>query len=204
MTKALTLALISALAVTPAAFAQTPAAPAAAPAAEQPLGGSVVPGVCLLSREAIFANAAVGKAASARLNELARAAQGEVDAERKPIETEVKALEGQPDNPQTRQKREALAKRWQALQDKAALASREIDATRAKALGRIAADVQPLIAQAYTAKRCGLLLDRNSALGGNFSNDLTPDVVKALDAKVQTMTFDRERLSTAPTAPAKQ
>lgn len=197
------LLLVPGLVAASAASAQTaasaPAAPAA-PAAAQPLGGPVVPGVCLLSREAIFANAVVGKAASARLAELTRAAQGEVDAERAPIEAEAKALEGQADNPQIRPRREALAKRWQALQEKAALAGREIEATRAKALGRIATDAQPLIAQAYAARKCGLLFDRGTALGGNFSNDLTADVVKALDAKVQTISFERERLA-APARP---
>ncbi|WP_333837450.1 OmpH family outer membrane protein [Novosphingobium sp.] len=168
-------------------------APAAAPQA-QPLGGPVIPGVCLLSREAIFANAAVGKAASARLQELTRAAQADVDAQRTPLETEARALEGQPDNAANKQKREALATRWQALQQKAAHTSREIEATRAKALERIANEAQPMIAQVYTAKKCGLLFDRGVALGGNFANDLTADVVRALDGRIQTITFERERL----------
>lgn len=176
--------------------------------ATQPLGGPLVPGVCLLSREAIYANAAVGKAATARLQELARAAQAEIDGERTPLEAEVKALDGQPDNAQTKQRREAVATRWQALQAKAAHNSREIEATRVKALQRIATDAQPAIAQVYGQKKCGLLLDRNAALGGNLGNDLTADVVKTLDAKVQTITFERERLpqqaATAPAASARR
>ncbi len=177
---------------------------AAAPAA-QPLGGPVVPGVCLLSREAVFANAAAGKAASARLTELARTAQAEVDAERAPIEAELRVLEGQPDGPARRQKAEALNARWQPLQQKAAVISREIEATRAKAMERIANEAQPIVAQAYAARKCGLLLDRASALGGNFANDLTAEVVKGLDQRMSTITFDRERLAqpAAPAAPAK-
>jgi Skp family chaperone for outer membrane proteins len=188
--------------VTPA-FGQTP--PPATPAA-QPLGGPLVAGVCLLSREAIYANAAVGKAATARLQDLARAAQGEIDTARTPIEAEAKALEGQSDSPQTRQRRDATAAKWQALQVKATHNSREIEATRVKALQRIANDAQPVIAQVYGQKKCGLLLDRNTALGGNFGNDLTADVVKGLDAKVQTITFEREQLPQqgAPSAPARQ
>ena len=178
-----------------------PSVPAAAPApAAQPLGGPVVSGVCLLSREAIFANAAIGKAASARLQELTRAAQAEVDAQRTPLETEAKALEGQPDNAANKQKREALATRWQALQQRAAHTGREIEATRAKALERIANEAQPVIAQVYTAKKCGLLFDRNVAMGGNFANDLTADVVRALDGRIQTITFERERLPEQPAA----
>lgn len=184
------------------------AAPAQAQPAPQgqPLGGPVIPGVCLLSREAIFANAAVGKAASARLNELTQAAQREVDAQRTPLETETRALEGQPDNAQTRQRRDQLAQRWQTLRALAAHNSQEIEATRVKAMGRIAGEAQPLIAQVYGQKKCGLLLDRSTVLGGNFANDLTADTVKALDARIQTITFERERLpqqAAAPAAPRK-
>lgn len=182
-----------------AAHAQTPAP--AQPAA-QPLGGPVIPGVCLLSREALFANAAVGKAATARLQDLTRTAQAEVEGQRKTIEAEAKALEGQPDNAQTKPKREAVATRWQALQRQAQQISREMEATRVKALDRIAVDAQPVIAQVYTAKKCGLLFDRGVAMGGNFANDLTADVVRALDAKVQTITFERERLPAQAPAPA--
>lgn len=197
----------------PAASAQAiGGAPGAAPAPAapqgQPLGGPVVPGVCLLSREAIFANAAVGKAATARLQELTRAAQAEVDGQRTPLETEARALEGQPDNAANKQKREALAQRWQALQQKATHTSREIEATRSKALERIANEAQPTIAQVYTAKKCGLLFDRGAALGGNFANDLTADVVRALDGRIQTITFERERLpiqqAAQPPAPAQR
>ncbi|MGI9362624.1 MAG: OmpH family outer membrane protein, partial [Parasphingorhabdus sp.] len=154
----------------------------------------VVAGVCLLSREAIFANAAVGKAASARLAELTRAAQGEIDQQRTPLETEARALEGQAEGAQKQQKLQQLAQRWQALQEQAAHNSREIEATRGKALDRIASEAQPVIAQVYGQKNCGLLFDRGSALGGNFANDLTAEVVRGLDTRIQTITFERESL----------
>ena len=199
--------LISAVAlagIASTASAQTvggaPAAPA--PAQAQPLGGPVIAGVCLLSREAIFANVAVGKAASARLQELTRTAQAEIDAQRTPIETEARALEGQPDNAANQPRRQALATRFQTLQSQAAQVGREIEATRAKALERISTEAQPVIAQVYGQKNCGLLFDRNSALGGNFANDLTADVVRGLDARIQTITFERERLPQQQPAPA--
>lgn len=175
--------------------------PAAAQQA-QPLGGPVIPGVCLLSREAVFANAAAGKAASARLQDLAAVAQTEIETERQPLEAELRALESQPDNAARRQRAETLAGQWQTLQQKAAHASQEVEATRAKAMERIANEAQPAIAQVYAAKACGLLLDRNSALGGNFANDLTADVVRALDGRLSTITFDRERLPQAAAQPA--
>jgi len=162
--------------------------------AQQGLGGPVIPGVCLLSREALFANAAVAKAATARLSELTRTAQAEIDAQRTPLETEAKALQDLPANEATNRRRTALETSWTALQRKAAHNSREMDATRAKVMQRISAEAEPLISQAYTNKKCGLLLDRNTALGGNFTNDLTAEVARGLDAKIQTISFERERL----------
>ncbi len=188
--------ILAALTLVVVAGAALPAAAQQAPAA-QPLGGPVIPGVCLLSREAVFANAAAGKAASARLQDLAAAAQSEIETERQPLEAQLRALETQPDNAARRQRAEALASQWQTLQQKAAHASQEIEATRLKAMERIANEAQPAIAQVYAAKACGLLLDRNSALGGNFANDLTADVVQALDARLSTITFERERLPQA-------
>lgn len=163
----------------------------------QPLGGPLIPGVCLLSREAVFANAAVGRAASARLLELAQAAQTDIDSQRAPIEADAQAFEREAaalSEARRDERRQALAQRVQALQQQAAHNSREIEATRAKVLEQIANAAQPVIAQVYASKACGLLFDRATALGGNFGNDLTAEVVAALDARMSTITFDRERL----------
>ncbi|MFZ0269332.1 OmpH family outer membrane protein [Caulobacter sp.] len=177
------------------------AAPALAQAPAQPLGGNLVPGVCLLSREAIFANAKVGVAASTRLQQLTQEAQAEVETDRKALDVDLKAYQAEQAKltPAQRQaKEQALAPRVQAMQTKAQQRSREIEATREKALDQISTAAQPVIAQAYKAKSCGLLVDRAGVLGGNLSNDLTPDVVKGLDATMSTISFNRETLPAAP------
>lgn len=184
------------------------AAQTAAPSGNQGLGGPVIPGICLLSREAIYANAAIGKAAAARLQQLAGEVQAEIEAERKPVEAELKAFRAEAAKLSAEQRAardQALAARLQPIQAKAQLRSQEIEATRAKAMQRIADEAQPVIAAVYQQKKCGLLFDRNSALGGNFANDLTADVVRTLDAKISTISFDRETLSAAatPRSPAR-
>jgi len=184
--------LLSACALAMASTASAQTAPA--PGSAAPLGGPVVPGVCLLSREAVFANAAVGRAATTRLAELSTAAQAEIAAERTPLEAEAGALQGLPETPENMARAQAFAQRWQALQQKADHTSREIEATRQAVLARISTEAQPVIAEAYRAKTCGLLFDRNTALGGNFANDLTAAVVEGLDRRITTFAFDRERL----------
>jgi len=179
----------------PSALAQ---APAAAPAnAIGGLGGPAVPGVCVLSREAVYADAKVGKAATARLQELSDQVRAEIDAERKPIEAEAKALDAQKATltpAQLDARGKPLTARWEALQRKAALRSREIEATRTKALQRIADEAQPIVGQVYGGHNCGMLLDRQAMLGGNAVADLTPAVVQGLDAKIASITFPRETL----------
>jgi Skp family chaperone for outer membrane proteins len=160
-----------------------------------PLGGPVVSGVCYLSREAIFANAKVGKAASARLKQLADQAQSEIEAERKPIDADVQSYRSQAASlsaDQRQSREQALGQRMQKVQEDQAQRSRQLEATRVKALGQIAQYAQPVITEAYRTKSCGLLLDRNAVLGGNMANDLTPLVVQGLDAKITTMSFNLE------------
>ncbi|HEY4369625.1 MAG TPA: OmpH family outer membrane protein [Steroidobacteraceae bacterium] len=195
------------LAVSGAAMAAAPATPpASSPASPEGLGGPAIPGACLLSRDAVFINAKVGQAASARLKQLTEAAQAEVNDERKPIDTELASLRAatklSADERHTRE--QALSKQLEALQVKATQRSREIEATRIKALERIGVAAQPVIAEVYKKQHCGLLIDRNVVLGGNLSNDLTAQVVHGLDAVITTITFDRESLPAAPSAAPRQ
>jgi Skp family chaperone for outer membrane proteins len=194
-------ALLAALMISPfsshAGWAQPPVA---ATAAGPTLGGPVIVGVCLLSRPAVFATAKVGVAATQRLKQLADQAQAEVDTERKPIEADAKTFQAEQAklSPEFRQNRaQALEQRLRAVQQKTALRGREIEATREKAMARIISAMQPVVQQAYQAKSCGLLVDRGSVLGGNMANDLTPAVIQGLDARMATISFDREALATA-------
>jgi len=173
-----------------------------APAASQQLGGAPVTGVCLLSKQAVLANAKVALAADARLRQLTAQAQAALDAERAAIEADTKSLDAQKASMKAadvQQKRSALAVRIRALQQKTALRSRQVEATREKVLAQISVQAQPLIAQAYQAHNCGLLVDRNAVLGGNMSNDLTAEVVSGLDAKITTINFELEPLPTQAT-----
>jgi Skp family chaperone for outer membrane proteins len=161
------------------------------------LGGPVIPGVCLMSREAVLVNSAAGKAATARLQQLTNEAQTEIDTERAPVTAEVETLRKAQATltPEQRKTREqAVGVKLQALQAKAEHRGREIEVTRTKVLDQISVQAQTVIASVYKQKSCGLLMDRNSVLGGNLTNDITAAVVQGLDAKLSTITFNRETL----------
>jgi Skp family chaperone for outer membrane proteins len=160
-----------------------------------PLNGPAVAGVCYLSREAIFANAKVGQAATARLKQLAEQAQSQIDAERKPIDADVQAYRAKASTlsaDQRQSQEQALAQRMQTLQTDQQNKGRQLEATRAKAMEQIASYAQPVIVSVYNSKSCGVLFDRNAVLGGNMTNDLTGAVVQGLDGKITTISFNLE------------
>jgi Skp family chaperone for outer membrane proteins len=187
--KMLGAALVVALSTAGAASAQT--APAAAPR----LGGPLIPGLCILGRDALFANSKVGVAANARLKALTDQVQAELDRERVAIETDAKALDAQaatlkPDDLKTR--RSALAARMTALQRKAAQRSSELEATRVKATERLGAEAEPVVAQVYKTRNCGALISREAMMGANPDMDITLAAIQALDARITTISFERE------------
>lgn len=198
--------LVAALAAaTGLSFASAAAAApvqAAAPAAN-PLGGNAVPGVCMLSREAVFAQSKVGQAASARLQSLAEQQQSLLENQRKPLEADIQAFQQKSatlTEAQRQQQGQALQQRMQAFQAQAGQLQQRIQLTRGKVMEQIGQQAQPIVNSAYTSHHCGLLLNRDAVLGGNTSNDITTDVVSGLDAKITTLNFN---LEPAPTGAAK-
>lgn len=173
--------------VTPAHAATTPAA--------APLEGNPVPGVCMLSREAVFAQSKVGQAASDRLKSLATQQQQSLETQRKPLETEVQAFQQKASTlpeAQRQQQGQALQQRMQAFQAQVNQLDERVQLTREKVMQQIGEQAQPLVATSFTSHHCGLLLNRNAVLGGNTANDLTADVIRGLDAKLTTLNFNLE------------
>ncbi|HET6806525.1 MAG TPA: OmpH family outer membrane protein [Frateuria sp.] len=161
------------------------------------LGGTAVPGVCMLSREAVFAQSKVGQAASQRLGQLAQQARTQLDNQRKPLDADLQSFQqkaGSLSESDRKSQGQALQQRMQAYRSEAGELDQRIQLTRGKAMQRIGQDAEPIVASVYKNHHCGLLLDRDSVLGGNLTNDLTSDVVQGLDRKVTTISFNLEPL----------
>lgn len=189
--------LRSSLAATLIAVTGLSVVPVSSARAADELGGSPVAGVCLVSREAVFAQAKVGKAASQRLEQLAGEARSQMTAKRKPLDADIESFQKKAaslSEAQRQQQGAALQKRMQVFQAEARELGERIQLTRAKAFQRIGEDAQPILAESYKSHKCGLLLNRDSVLGGNMANDLTADVVHGLDRKITTISFNLEPL----------
>ena len=187
------------------------AASAQAPAPAQTTAPTVnhaaaIPGMCVVSVEGAIGGSAVGKYVNTRLQQLVGQVNAELNAEKTAIDNDAKALEGQRatlDQNTLEQRAAALQVRANALQRKAQQRDREIQATEQKALGRVGQEMEPLIRQAYQAKNCSMLVNRNSIVIANPAVDITPQVITALNAKLTQFTIERERLDQpTPTAAA--
>ena len=195
---AATVSGLAALATASGAFAQ--AAPAAAPAAPAVTHGPAIAGVCIFSSQRAVGSSAVGKAVDARLKIIISQVNAELTSERTALDNDAKALDTKKatlDQSALEQQAAALQVRANSWQRKGQLRQKEVEATEQKQLGRVYQEMDPAIRQVYQQKSCSILIERESVLLGNPAMDITDGVVAALDARIKTLTFDRERLDQA-------
>ena len=186
------------LATSVSAFAQAAAPPAIS-------HGPAISGVCIVSLEGAIGGSTVGKYVQTRLNQIGTTVQSELGAEQTAIATEAKAIDAQRatlDQTAYDQRASAVQIRDNALQRKAQLRQREMQATQQKAVGRVGQEMEPIIRTAYQQAKCGLLLQRDAIVLANPAMDITPAVITGLNAKITQFAFERERLDQPlPTAP---
>jgi len=189
---------------TAAAAAATRAAAPAAPAATAISHGPAIAGVCIVDIDQILAESAIGKAANTRLQKLQTDVQAEVTAEQTTLVNYAKTFQAQRATlaQDAADKKDAdLQVRNNALQRKVQQRQAELQATQQKAADRILSEIDPVEAQVYQQRNCSVLLSRQSVIAANPAMDITPVVITALNARISTLTFERERLDQPVAAP---
>lgn len=208
MSKFLSAAAVSVVAFAIATSASAQTAPAAAaPAAPAVTHGPAIPGICIFSSQRAIGGSAVGKAVNTRLQTIVQQVQAELNSERTSLDTEAKALEAKRATlaqDALEQQASALQVKANAWQRKGQLRQREVEATEQKAMARVFQELDMPIKQVYQAQKCSALFESESVMLANPAMDITAAVVTALDARIKTLTFDRERLDQAPAAGALQ
>jgi len=185
---------VVALAIATSASAQTAPAAPAAPAITH---GPTLPGVCIFSYQRAVGQSLVGKAVNARLGTIAQQVTAELSGERTALENESKALDAKKATTAQdalEQQAATLQAKANAWQRKGQLRQKEVEVTEQKALARVSQELDTPIKQVYQAQKCSILLDRESVMLANPAMDVTDAIVAALDARIKTLTFDRERL----------
>jgi outer membrane protein len=190
-----------------AAGALLPLVPATAQTPPQPpplTYGAPIAGLCTFSLNQILATSRVGQAVEARLKVLDTQWRAELQPQADAINTDKRALDAAAatlDGP-TRDARIAnlqlRATNFEKLEQQRL---QEMQATQQKEVGVIQHELDPVLRQLFQGKACTILFERDS--GGvavvNPTMDLSSAAVVGLDAKIQTLTFDREHID--PNAP---
>ncbi|MBL8770163.1 MAG: OmpH family outer membrane protein [Phenylobacterium sp.] len=174
-----------------------PATPAPAAAAPQVTHGAAPAGLCVVSPEGVLANSTVGKYVQTRMQQLAAQVNAELQSEGTAIDNEAKQIDAQRasiDQNTFEQRAAAVQVKANAFARKRQQRENELQLTQQKAINRVGEEMEPLIRQAYQAKGCGMLFNRQVIVLANPTTDITPQVVTALNGKITQFTFDRERL----------
>lgn len=209
--RSLLLAGLAVCALIPTGAVGAPAGSAASAPAPAPLRqGPPITGYCVFSLNEVIGGSKVGQAVVARLKVLGSQVNAELEPEATGIQTDERALESQQaslDAATLQAKRANLELRISNFQKREQLRQQEIQATQQKQFGVIVKELDPIVRDVYQQRSCAVLVDADQ--GGvrilNPAMDLSPQFVSGLDAKIQTLTFDREHLDQpgAAAAPAR-
>jgi outer membrane protein len=182
----------------PVAAKPAASAPAAAAPAQPPLvSGPPIAGVCLYNRDLAVAASSAGKAAAARIQQLRAQVSAELQAEQQAIQTDAQALQAKRTTltqEQLQAQAAPLQQRGEALERKAQLRQRELEATSQKALQRFDVAITPILRTLYQQHNCSLLLRGDVVIAANPAMDLTDLAIQQVNTTLPTMTFDRETL----------
>lgn len=190
------LAASALVALAPSALAQTGAAPPAASIAQ----GPPISGYCVVFINGVIGNSKVGQSVIQRLNVLTSQVKAELQPQGQALATDERAFEAQRasmDQATLQAKGAALQQRDVAFQRLEQLRSQELQATQQKQLAEVVKQLGPIVTELYQQRHCSILVDGDSSVKiVNPAMDLSSAAVTALDARIQTLTFDREHLDT--------
>ncbi|HEX4198738.1 MAG TPA: OmpH family outer membrane protein [Caulobacteraceae bacterium] len=203
MTKKSGAAFAGALALTAFAPALVQAQAAGQPAA--PLTGPAVPGMCVLSLEAVVGTSTVGKYVATRLQQLNQTASAEISADATSLQNDEKALEAgraSLSSEQLQQRAAALQGRETDLNRTVQIRREEMSQTEQNAQARILKESSPIFQEAARAHNCSIVLGGTGVLAAEPAMDLTPTVIAGLNAKITQFEFDRVHLDQTAAAPS--
>jgi outer membrane protein len=174
----------------------------AAPASAPPTGPAI-PGMCVLSQEAVVFTSTVGKYVATRLQQLNSAAQAEITSDTTTLQADEKAFEAARaglSQEQLQQRAAALAGRERDLERTVSVRREEMNQTAQKAQARILQEASPIFQQAVHSHNCSIVLSGTGVLVAETSMDITPTVIAGLNAKITQFEFEREHLDQAAAA----
>ena len=152
------------------------------------------PVILIVNQAALLANSKAGQDIARQIGDLQKIVNSEVRAEVESITKESTELQEQRNllSEEVLQERvRALAVRERSFPALREIKLRELQMSEQKALGEIGKELQPILQKLVEDRGATLLLDRSAVMFASADNDITADVMAALDKKLQTVKVDR-------------
>jgi outer membrane protein len=154
----------------------------------------------------VYADSQVGQHIERQIASMATTTQSELQAQSTPLQTRSKSLMTQVDG-KTRDQIAGNAalisqlqqqqKDEQKLQQDAAIAKRELQLSKLKAVQLVDAKVSSIIKKVVEERNADIVIDRANVIYGAPA-DITADVISRLDAQMKTVPVTREKLPRQP------
>lgn len=162
---------------------KSPSEDAPAATAAQDDGPLPDPHIVLISMDEVTQGSTLGQSIMTQIQALATQAKQELDAEAKALQTEQAAIAKLP-AAQRPARMEAFAPRSVAFQQKAAQRDAQLKAAFGEARAALGKEIEPILRDITVKRGANIVMDRRvSAVEPDPSQDITEDVVKALNAK---------------------
>ena len=152
--------------------------------------GAAVPGVCVLNLEGVIRASTAGQGVASRMQALQQEVETELAPYQATIQQEDTALaQGGASIPadQRQQRGQALQARYAEYQQLGQTRERELQYTGMLQQRALFAAADPIIAAAYQANHCSILLNRSSVYLSNPAMDISETVLQQLNSQVPSL-----------------
>ena len=162
---------------------KSPSGDAPAATAAQDDGPLPDPHIVLISMDEVTQGSTLGQSIMSQIQALATQAKEELGAEAKALQTEQAAIAKLPAD-QRAARMEAFGPRSAAFQQKVAQRDAQLKAAFGQARAALGKEIEPILRDITTKRGANIVMDRRvSAVEPDPSQDITQDVVAALNAK---------------------
>lgn len=147
--------------------------------------------IVIVNSEQLFAQSKVGQSIRTQIQSLAKKLQAEGKSKDEALKAEAKKLGEQRallSEADFGKKVQAFEQKQQDTQRALQQKSQALQAGATKARGEIENAIRPIFADVMKAHGANILLDQSVVLAGGVDLDVTAEVLKALDAKLTTVT----------------
>jgi Skp family chaperone for outer membrane proteins len=148
--------------------------------------------ICVFSKNEALANSAVGKYAQDKLSQVQTQVEKSTKSKQDALVADLAAAHKISDDSARQQRQSEVLAQIRDIDTQFENFNAKFQAAQSDAVQRITEIMNPLVRQASAQRNCSVLLDQSQVYDGdmNAKLDITPDVIRLMDAKITQIPVD--------------